>query len=118
MNNNKIYVISVFEKMDTKASPLFQGDKLVADIGCSVVNGWYLKKEDAEHIIKNNITDIWETCYDYAVLEECNEGMYDFGRERTYYKYNTETHKYIEMDIKDIPEIFLSQTFSISNIGL
>lgn len=118
MTDKKIYIISVFEKMDTKTSNFDPDGKPIADIGCCVVNGWYFKKEDAESVIENNFTDIWETCYNYAVLEECNEGMYDFDRERTYYKYNREIDGYEKMDMKDVPKAFLCPAYSISRIGM
>lgn len=103
--------------MNTKVSP-YSSDELIADIGSYVVNGWYFDKEKAENIIINNVTDIWETCYDYAILEECNEGMYDFDRVKTYYKYNRKTDRYDKMSTDDIPKAFLCPTFSVSRIGM
>jgi hypothetical protein len=35
-----------------------------------------LSLETAQEVIKNNQCDIWETCYDYALIEGIEEGLY------------------------------------------
>lgn len=114
---NKIYVVSVFEKMSTKVMGE-SSDAVMPYIGCKVINGWYSSKEKAESILTNNTTDLWETCYHYGVIEECNEGMYDYGREKTYYKYNASSDSYEKMKKEDIPDVFYSITYSVSGIGM
>jgi len=37
--------------------------------------GWFSKFEDAEDVVLNNITDIFEYSYNYACIEEVVEGM-------------------------------------------
>lgn len=116
MSNRYIYVITVFEKMETEF--LGDSDFEVANIGCKVINGWYSDKETAESIVINNSTDICESCYKFAVIEKCSEGMYDFGRERTYYKYNQSKNTYEKMSLDEIPSLFNEITFSVSGIGM
>ena len=112
--DSKIYVVSVFTNMDVKESSF--SEKGEPYIGSKVITGWYSNKEKAESVIVNNVADIWETCYHYAALEECNEGMYDYGREITYYKYNRDTKKYDILE--DVPDAFKGIAFSVSGIGM
>ena len=58
--------------------------------------GFYSNKEDALKVLDENRTDIWETIYDYAVLEAYNEGIsaYNFKAGRQFFKYNQELDSY------------------------
>ena len=58
--------------------------------------GFYSNKEDALKVLNENCTDIWETIYDYAVLEAYNEGIsaYNFEEGRQFFKYNQELDSY------------------------
>ena len=58
--------------------------------------GFYSNKEDALKVLNENRTDIWETIYDYAVLEAYNEGIsaYNFEEGRQFFKYNQELDSY------------------------
>ena len=38
--------------------------------------GWYDNEEVAIDSVKNNVCDIWETCYNYAVIEKVQQGMF------------------------------------------
>ena len=86
MLNKKIYwFITVFEEFDDK-------------YGIKGVRTWgfYSNKEDALKVLEENRTDIWEYCYDYAVLEAYHEGIfgYDFEEGRQFFKYNQELNSY------------------------
>ena len=40
--------------------------------------GYYKTFEEAEQAVMENACDIWETCYDYAVIENIKEGLYQY----------------------------------------
>ena len=58
--------------------------------------GFYSNKEDALFALENNMTDMWETVYDYAILEPYYEGIsgYAFEEDRYWFKYNQEKDSY------------------------
>ena len=62
---DKIYwFITVFEKFDNQYG-----------IKNARTWGFYSDKEKALETLKHNYTDLWETVYDYAVLEPYYEGI-------------------------------------------
>lgn len=84
--NDKIYwFITVFRNFDPKYGTVD-----------SRTWGFYSNKEDALKVLNENRTDIWETIYDYAVLEAYNEGIsaYNFKVGRQFFKYNQELDSY------------------------
>ena len=86
MLNKKIYwFITVFRNFDSKYGTIN-----------SRTWGFYSNKEDALEVLKRNYTDLWETIYDYAVLEAYREGIsaYDFEEGRQFFKYNEELDSY------------------------
>jgi len=91
MLNDKIYwFITVFTRFDDKYG-----------IKGARTWGFYSNKEDALKVLKENRTDIWEHCYDYAVLEPYHEGIsgYDFLEEgRQFFKYDRFMNSYIPME--------------------
>ncbi len=49
--------------------------------------GWYEKFEDAENVVVNNLTDIFERgYYDLAVIEEMPEGILTFAENEFWYR--------------------------------
>ena len=90
---DKIYwFITVFEKVKTNIG--------WPDIGACRVWGFYTNKEDALNTLHENRTDLWETCYDYAILEPYYEGIseYCFEEDRQFFKYDAEKDGYFEID--------------------
>ena len=59
--------------------------------------GFYTDKDKAKYVVENNITDLWETIYDYAVIETYDEGISGYADERIFYRYDEESNKYIEI---------------------
>ena len=55
---------------------------------------FYNNFEDAHMVVKNNITDIWETIYDFAIIEEYHPGISGYNFYRWFYKYNKEKDIY------------------------
>ena len=87
MSDNAIYTILVMEKLESDhlGWPVFGSTRVV---------GYYSSKEDAIECVKGNYGDIWETCYNYAVVEKIEEGIYNATREREFFKYNEESDCY------------------------
>jgi hypothetical protein len=54
--------------------------------------------EDAEEVVRNNMCDIWETCYHYACIEELGSELYPFYQRRKFYKYNRDIDGYRPID--------------------
>ena len=93
---DKIYwFITVFEKFDNKWG-----------IKNSRTWGFFSNKEDALNILRNNYTDLWETVYDYAILEPYYEGIsgYDFDTPREWFMYNETMGGYLPLDLEKEPE--------------
>ena len=88
----EIYVIMTMEKLE-------KGD-IECSIGCSTIPGFYTKKDYAFYTVINNVCDIWETCYDYALIERVAEGLYNpaLSDSRWWFKYNRTTGKYELID--------------------
>jgi hypothetical protein len=84
---NPIYTIMVFEKCEKDKYDL-------ADVGCSKVVGFKHKLETAIDTVINNVCDICENCYMYALVEEVLPCLYPCNDKRWYFKFNTETKKY------------------------
>ena len=49
--------------------------------------GWYDDEEYALEAVRKNTCDIWETCYNYAVVEKVEQGMYPTCRKMWIFKY-------------------------------
>ena len=62
--------------------------------------GFYRNKEDALNTLHNNMTDLWETIYPYAILEPYYEGIsgYCFEENRQFFKYDIKQNGYFEID--------------------
>ena len=88
---NKIYTITTMTKLEQTelGLPKFGSTRTVA---------WYDNFDDAEKVVVCNNDDIWETCYQYAVIEEIEEGLYPEGTPRWFYKYNIATGEYNKID--------------------
>ena len=76
--------------------------------------GFYSNKEDAINVLEHNTTDLWEYCYDYAVLEAYQEGIsgYDFEEGRQFFKYDQFKKGYFPLD-KEPEEVKHYVSFAI-----
>lgn len=88
----KIFNILVFEKLEPRK------DGLGADMGSERVWGFYHRFDWAEGAVINNVTDINETCYNYALIEEVEEGIATCAKNRWFYKFNKTTKKYEKIE--------------------
>lgn len=60
--------------------------------------GYFKTFEEAEQAVMENACDIWETCYDYAVIENIPEGLYQYDFHPTWYKYHKPTGGYMKCE--------------------
>ena len=91
MESNKIYTILVFTRLeeDEHGWPEFGSERIV---------GYYTDKEIAFDAVKCNACDINETCYDYALIEGVEEGLYNPAFNRWLFKYNRDLDEYEPID--------------------
>lgn len=66
-------------------------DELINDC-----RGYFSSFKDAENVVVNNITDLYESCFNYVVIENIPEGLYQYDIFPRWYLYNKETGKYEE----------------------
>lgn len=78
----KYYFITVFQSYD--------------DYGPRGIRCWgfFDNFKDANTAIRSNNTDMWETVYDFAVVEEYLLGIGGYNFHRWFYKYNQEMDMY------------------------
>lgn len=91
MENKSYWFITVMRKLE-------KNSKGFLETGCTRCWGFYSNKEDALNTLHENRTDLWETIYDYAVLEEYHEGISNSTMKRQFFKYNMEKDGYFEIE--------------------
>ena len=82
----KYYFITVFNSYDNRGPH---------NIRCW---GFYDNFNDANQAVRRNFTDMWETIYDFAVIEEYLLGISGYNFNRWFYKYNIEMDMYDRID--------------------
>lgn len=87
----KIYTITVLEKLGVD-------DKGLPDCGIERVVGYYADKEIAIDSVKNNTCDIFECLYQYVLVEEVKEGLYNPADKRWLFQYNFDKDVYEKID--------------------
>ena len=60
--------------------------------------GFYDNFAEANVNLRLNVTDLWETCYNYAVIEEYQDGISGYQFERWFYSYSRDIEQYIPME--------------------
>ena len=60
--------------------------------------GFYKDFSNAMATVRNNITDLWETIYDYAVIEEYYEGIGQTTFNHWFFKYNQKLDEYQQIN--------------------
>lgn len=66
---------------------------------CSRCFGYYKEFKYAERAVINNSFDMWETMYDYIVIEYIGEGIHQRSDIESWYKYNQEKNEYEKIDV-------------------
>lgn len=89
--NRKFYFITVFEKLEVN-------DLGWPETGSQRCWGFYLDKDIAFQAVHENWTDLEETIYDYALIEEYEEGISHLTGYRQWFKFDIEKKGYVEID--------------------
>lgn len=90
-----IYAIKTMTKCETV-------DKYWCEFGHERTVGFYTNFLDAYSTVHNNVGDLCETIYNYAMIEEVEEGLYGSAGMRTWwFKYNQDTGTYDEIPIPE-----------------
>lgn len=93
------YAIIYAIKTMTKLEPL---ENYWSEFGHERNVGFYVDFNNAYEIVHNNGGDLWETIYEYAMIEEVGEGLYGSAGMRTWwFKYNHETGLYDEIPMPE-----------------
>lgn len=101
---SKIYTIMTMTDLtfdEQTKNPEFVSSRLV---------GWYSEFEDAYSSVSENCCDINETCYKYALIEECEEGLYNPANKRWWFEYNHEKDRYFQINEPDFIKGFCGFT--------
>ena len=62
--------------------------------------GYYSTFETAEEAVLDNACDIRETCYDYVVIENIEEGLYQYDQNPIWYKWDDLNEEYKRIEEK------------------
>lgn len=85
MSETPIYMITGYE--------LYNGE-----IGDKVNWGFYYSFEEAEEVVVNNWTDLYEGCYNIMIIEELLPGITNNFEETSFYCWNKEFQCYELID--------------------
>lgn len=89
---NKIYTILVMTDLT------FDKQTKFPDFGSERLVGLYPELEVAQSAVTENLLDINECCYRYALIEECEVGVYHPAYRRWWFEYDKEKDEYFEID--------------------
>jgi len=91
LRDRTFYFITVFEKLDID-------ERGFPDTGSQRCWGFYSDKETAFRAVHENWTDLEETIYKYAIIEEYEEGISHLTGYRQWFKFDIEKKGYVEID--------------------
>ena len=86
-----MYFITVFENIELDVSR-------PAILGNERTWGYYPENEKAATALHENITDLHEGCYDYAIIEKIGPGICADVTKKQWFKWNKEKRGYFEID--------------------
>ena len=94
-----IYTIMCFTKLEELKTKTGKSTGF-PDFGDSYIAGFYTDFETAKEDVEHNACDINETCYDYAIIEKVEEGLYRPATKeaRWLYQFNYLTKQYEPID--------------------
>lgn len=84
-----VYTVMTCSKLEIDAMP---------DLGSTRLVGFFTTLNRAKVSVEHNCGDIWEGCYDYAIIEKVEEGLYGTTHERWFYKYNKAADGYVRIE--------------------
>lgn len=85
-----MYFITCFEKIGLNEYGL--------DIGCQRTFGYKETLEQAEEALSKNTLDMWETVYNYAIVEKMGPYIHPICEERYFYKYDREKNGFFRIE--------------------
>lgn len=87
-----MWFITVFEKIEPNELGW-------PEFGCQRTWGFYQNHDTAVDVLHGNWTDMWEYCYDYAVIEKFNPGISQYvNGSRQWFKFDRERNGYFEIE--------------------
>lgn len=86
-----MWFVTVVEKMD-------ENEFGFGDVGDCRTWGFFSDKDEAINVLQHNITDVHEFFYDYAIIEEYNEGIGNSTGKFEWFKWNEGKGGYEEIN--------------------
>jgi phosphoribosylformylglycinamidine (FGAM) synthase PurS component len=81
----KIYLVATIKDIQSVTESKKVGNYGTAEINEIRTLGYFLTLEEAKYVIKNNVNDIHENYYKYAIIEEVSPGLYTSTESKTYW---------------------------------
>ena len=91
MNENSVFTIMTCSKLEI-------GSYGWPDFGYTRTVGYYHELKNAIDAVKKNMCDIWETVYNYVIIEEVSPGLYPHNMKRWFFKYDIDKDNYVEIE--------------------
>ena len=96
-NGNPIYVVTMMDDLKINQGDDDSMHKYI--VGDFETIGFFHDYEDARLVVENNMGDIYDCSYKYAVIEKIYQGLYPHTTpneegSRMFYKYNRDKDKY------------------------
>ena len=95
----EIYAITCMTRLEM--------DKGLPYFGTTTFVGYYPDLESAQIAVEDNWCDIAERCYNYAVIEAIEPGLYPYRKKRWFYKHNWDIDKYESIEEPDFMKHFV-----------
>lgn len=86
-----MHFVTVFEKVEPS-------EVFFAEFGDQRTWGYYPEYEWAVEALHENVTDIHEGCYEYAVIEKIDYGICAICEKRQWFKWDKEKRVYFEIE--------------------
>lgn len=72
--------------------------------------GYFSTKKEAIDVLENNIWGVWETLYEYAIVQDFEEGLYPDLKETIWFMCYEESGRYLQIPE---PSMFSNYQFGI-----
>ena len=93
----KIYLVATIKNVQSATEARKAGTYGIAEIEDSRTIGYFLTLEDARKVVRNNLYDIHENYYKYAVIEEVEPGLYSSTESKSFwYRWTTRGYRRIQ----------------------
>lgn len=93
-----MWFVTVVEKMDDDECASRYNDYGFVPTGEQRTWGFYFNREDAVDSLHRNVTDMHEFFYNYAVIEEYDEGISGYTGERQWFRWDHNKNGFFEID--------------------